>query len=147
MGCKMSLKIQLADENKWLFSKVDRLHGAKVTWKQISKYLKKMIAVRDEMRDFFEDNARDRDFEENKAEIINGINENVETVTEQTQTLEEKSLNELQSITKRLIKLENKMNNSDDMVQKKQNPKTESLLIKIKGNSGGGQDRQISLAS
>merc|ERR1712130_957346 len=46
-GIKMTLEIQLNDEGLWLFHKVDELHGSKVTWKQISKYLKKMVAVRD----------------------------------------------------------------------------------------------------
>ena len=45
-GIKLLLKIQLNDESVWLFNKVDSFHGAKVTWKQIRKYLKKMITVR-----------------------------------------------------------------------------------------------------
>ena len=49
---KNILKISLNDESKWLFNKVDKMHGMKITWKAIRKDLKKMINVRDDMRFF-----------------------------------------------------------------------------------------------
>ena len=108
-GIKMLLEIQLNDESKWLFQRVDSGHGSKVTWKQISKYLKKVNHARDEMRDFFADNARDREFEENQAEIVNSIHDGVESQAQQSESLEEKLLSQLHSISNRLIELEKKM--------------------------------------
>eukprot|EP01083_Nonionella_stella_P180070 641139_1 len=106
---KLELEIKLNDESKWLFSKTDSYHGSKVTWKQISKYLKKMVKVRDEMRDFFRDNARDREFEKNKSEIINTIYDNVENNVAQNESLEEKLLKELQQLSHRMRSIERKM--------------------------------------
>ena len=77
-GMKILLKISLNDESKWLFDKVLSLNGSKVTWKQIRNYLKKMVTVRDDMRDFFGDQERDRNYDDNKAEIIDGISKTVE---------------------------------------------------------------------
>merc|ERR1712087_198508 len=108
-GMKTRLKIQLNDQAKWLFAKVDSLHGAKITWKQIRKYLEKTISVRDEMRDFFLDNARDRDYEEKKAEIVNGISDAVEAQKEATETMEEKLLAQLFKINERMSALESKL--------------------------------------
>ena len=141
-GIKMLLKIQLNDEAKWLFSKVDSLHGAKVTWKQIRKYLTKIITVRDEMRDFFRDNARNRDYEDNKAEIINGISENAEKAIEVNESLEDKLLAQLHEITKKLNKLEKKIDAKQDVKggpnkDQKEKPKRMSNL----------GDRQISLTA
>merc|ERR1712228_601984 len=114
-GIKMLLEIQLNDESKWLFQRVDSGHGSKVTWKQIGKYLKKLNHARDEMRDFFNDHARDRAFEENQAEIVNSIHDNVESQVQQNESLEEKLLAQLYAINNRLIDLEKK-------VQSKQAP-------------------------
>jgi len=123
-GIKASLKIQLNDESIWLFNKVDSLHGTKVTWKQIRKYLKKMITVRDEMRDFFRDSARDREFEENKAELINAINDNVEANNDQNAEKQDKILAALSSITKQLneLKKEIKRNKNPKINKNKKHP-------------------------
>jgi len=108
-GIKMILKIRLNDEAKWLFGKVDALHGAKVTWKQIKKYLTKIITVRDEMRDFFRDNARDRDFDDNHAEIINGIADNAEKILEENEKTQDNMLETLKVIRKQLKHLDRKV--------------------------------------
>ena len=113
-GIKMVLKIQLNDEAKWLFGKVDALHGAKVTWKQIRKYLTKIITVRDEMRDFFHDNARDRDFDDNRAEIINGIADNAERILENNEGTQELLLETLKDIRKKIKHIERKINLKQD---------------------------------
>merc|ERR1719203_1794452 len=75
-GMKILLKISLNDESQWLFDKVLFFNGSKVTWKQIRNYLKKLVAVRADVRDFFFDQERDRNYEQNKAEIINEIAKN-----------------------------------------------------------------------
>merc|ERR1712228_820611 len=108
-GIKMLLEIQLNDESKWLFQRVDSGHGSKVTWKEIGKYLRKLNNARDEMRDFFADNERDRAFEENQAEIVNSIHDNVESQAQKSESLEEKLLAQLHSISDRLAKLEKKI--------------------------------------
>ena len=77
-GMKILLKISLNDESNWLFNRVLFLNGSKVTWKQIRNYLTKMLAVRQDMRDFFDDRERDRNYDENKAEIIDEISKTVE---------------------------------------------------------------------
>merc|ERR1712087_406384 len=112
-GMKTRLKIQLNDQAKWLFAKVDSLHGAKITWKQIRKYLEKTISVRDEMRDFFHDNARDRDFEEKKAEITNGIADAVEAHKEATESMEEKLLAQLYAIKAEMEDIKSKMGDAN----------------------------------
>eukprot|EP01084_Bolivina_argentea_P313577 543028_1 len=126
-GIKLSLKIQLNDESVWLFNKVDSLHGAKVTWKQIRKYLKKMITVRDEMRDFFSDNARDREYKEKQPEIVNAIHDNVEQTQESAQQNQEDILKCLAAITKQLKQLQKevqslKSGGEEDKKHKKMKP-------------------------
>merc|ERR1712130_465887 len=116
-GIKMTLEIQLNDEGLWLFHKVDELHGSKVTWKQISKYLKKMVAVRDEMRDFFHDNKRDRVFEDNKAEIVNSIHSDLESNIQQNESLESKLIKTLDQITKRLDENTKRMDRIDQKLE------------------------------
>jgi len=99
-GMKLAMKIQLNDESKWFFNKVDVMHGSKVTWKQIRKYLKKVISVRADMRDFFIDNRRDRQFEDEKAGLIHSISENVESSQlkmERDQEIVLRQMNELKS--------------------------------------------------
>ena len=76
-GMKISLKISLNDESKWLFDKVLSLNASKVTWKQIRNYLEKVVAVRQEIRDFFEDQERERNYDEKKAEIIDDLTKSV----------------------------------------------------------------------
>eukprot|EP00483_Globobulimina_turgida_P007229 UN07243 len=71
------LNISLNDEALWLFTKCDAFHGSKINWKQIRNYLKKMVAVRDEMRDFFGDKQRDKNFKDNKVEIFNKMNDQI----------------------------------------------------------------------
>eukprot|EP01083_Nonionella_stella_P213062 768781_1 len=77
---KLLLNISSNDESKWLFQKVLLLNGSKVTWKQIISYLEKMVAVRDDMRDFFEDQERDRNYLENRAEIMGDVQQNIEKI-------------------------------------------------------------------
>ena len=77
-GIQKLLRIKLHDESEWLFGKVDALHGNKVSWKQIRKYMKKMVAVRGDMRDFFGDKQRDKHFADNTAEIMLKLADRVE---------------------------------------------------------------------
>eukprot|EP01084_Bolivina_argentea_P103876 186039_1 len=95
-GMKISLKISSNDESKWLFNKVLSLHGSKITWKQIISYLSKMMAVREDMRDFFEDQERDRDYVEKRAEIMHDIQESVEDIQDNKQKAIMDCLKEMQ---------------------------------------------------
>eukprot|EP01083_Nonionella_stella_P230214 814039_1 len=83
---KTELEISSNDEAKWLFNKVEQIHGAKVTWKQVRNYLEKMVSVRVSMRDFFSDQQRDREFKENHAEEFHNAVEEERERGEGTQT-------------------------------------------------------------
>eukprot|EP01083_Nonionella_stella_P151296 483245_1 len=83
---KTTLEISSNDEAKWLFNKVEQIHGAKVTWKQVRNYLEKMVSVRVSMRDFFSDQQRDREFKENHAEEFHNAVEEERERGEGTQT-------------------------------------------------------------
>ena len=54
------------------------------------------------MRDFFHDNARDREFDDKKAEIIHAISDNIDSNQEMNLTKQDKILHQLSSITKQL---------------------------------------------
>ena len=61
------------------------------------------------MRDFFRDNARDRDFDDNHAEIINGIADNAEKILETNEETQETLLETLKDIRKKLKYLDRKV--------------------------------------
>eukprot|EP00486_Rosalina_sp_Unknown_P006972 CAMPEP_0201571894 /NCGR_PEP_ID=MMETSP0190_2-20130828/14883_1 /ASSEMBLY_ACC=CAM_ASM_000263 /TAXON_ID=37353 /ORGANISM="Rosalina sp." /LENGTH=135 /DNA_ID=CAMNT_0047997049 /DNA_START=105 /DNA_END=512 /DNA_ORIENTATION=+ len=68
-----------------------------------------MIVVRDEMRDFFSDHARDREFEEKQAEIVHAIHDNIELNNEHNESKQDKILHQLSSITKQLTEMKKEM--------------------------------------
>eukprot|EP01083_Nonionella_stella_P178794 632759_1 len=92
---KTELEISSNDEAKWMFNKVQEIHGAKVTWKQIRNYLEKMVSVRVSMRDFFSDQQRNREFEENQAEEFHNAIEQQSERDENGQTEMKEAVNEL----------------------------------------------------
>eukprot|EP00485_Elphidium_margaritaceum_P015088 CAMPEP_0202731060 /NCGR_PEP_ID=MMETSP1385-20130828/186951_1 /ASSEMBLY_ACC=CAM_ASM_000861 /TAXON_ID=933848 /ORGANISM="Elphidium margaritaceum" /LENGTH=2462 /DNA_ID=CAMNT_0049397343 /DNA_START=90 /DNA_END=7479 /DNA_ORIENTATION=- len=97
-GMKLALEIELNDESKALFNKVDAIHGSKVTWKQIGKYLKKVISVRADMRDFFLHNDRTRQFDDERAEIIHSIHDNAETHQQKVEEEQENVSRQLEEL-------------------------------------------------
>eukprot|EP01083_Nonionella_stella_P122850 369792_1 len=137
---KLLLNISSNDESKWLFQKVLLLNGSKVTWKQIISYLEKMVAVRDDMRDFFEDQERDRNYLENRAEIMDDVKQNIERIEGKMDCLKEmqqqiKSIQE--DLTKALRPIKHQMNATENIsIMLRPQQKEEALGIggSAKGN-------------
>lgn len=60
-------------EAEWLFSKAEKWHDTKLTWKQITEYLQKSIASKENIRDFFRDKQRDEEYMNNRAEKMENV--------------------------------------------------------------------------
>ena len=91
-GMKIRLNIAEDDRAKWLFDQVQLFHGKKVTWRQMHQYLKKTLDIREEIRDSFKNQEINRNYDENKAEIIHDISKTVRdqvTVPDQVKTMME----------------------------------------------------------
>ena len=96
------------------------------------KYLKKTI-TESEMRDFFHDNARDREFEANKAEIINGISDNVEQNAEKTEEKQEDIMDQLTAIAKQLKELQTEIKKVQKKTNNNNNNNKQNINVRFKG--------------
>ena len=82
---------------------------------KIRNYLKKTLAVRQDMRDFFEDQQRDRNYDENKAEIIDELAKTVDNGQDENKSKNE----EMMDLLKAIIKQNDNMKKEIDSLKKK----------------------------
>ena len=126
-GLKTILNISLNNESEWLFSKVRQLYGSRITWKQISSYLTKTIKVRDDTRDFFNDQERNKNYKKRRAELIYGISENQTILKNQLNQIQKHKNNDLSSINQlKKIFIKNAMGN-----KKKKKKRYQQINIKM----------------